>query len=148
MKLLIKKPISVAPTLVPLVKPIQSPKSAPTPKPVERNLDELAALDIGNSANLLVPWYLMSSYLYYVRDVSILSDGYYDRICAELLRRFIFIRHFNKDLVNKGALAAGTGYNLPYHRFPVRIMSAANRLAHDHLGIAYPNPVKEKRNAK
>jgi hypothetical protein len=35
--------------------------------------------------NMLVPWYLMLSYLYYVRETSLVSDHTYDRICKDLM---------------------------------------------------------------
>jgi hypothetical protein len=128
-------------------KPVQQPIKAVASEITNAkngNLDELAAFDIGNSRNCLVPWYLMASYLYYVRDVSLLSDGYYDRICHELNDNFKQIKHWHKHLVDQKQLDAGTGFRLRFDQFPSRIISAANTLAHEVLGVPYPGQPKEK----
>lgn len=78
--------------------------------------------------NLLVPWYLLASYLYYHRDVSIISDGLFDWICQELDRMWGIIEHQHKYLIDQGHLTAGTGYALPFQIFPGRIIGAADQL--------------------
>jgi hypothetical protein len=100
----------------------------------------MARSDIKRSENLLVPWYLMASYLYYVRDVSILSDAMYDRICFELDENFSRINHWHKSYVDRKQLKAGTGFALKWDKMPDRIRGAANLLAKASLGIDYPAP--------
>ena len=43
--------------------------------------------------NMLVPYYLMSSYLYYVEDKQVLSDGDYDNITKRLLNEWNEVKH-------------------------------------------------------
>ena len=80
----------------------------------------------------LVPCYLMASYLYYHRNVSLMSDADYDKLCEAL---FILwnepeVRtHQHRHLVKRDALAAGTGYYIPENRYPLRVRGAAFNLA-------------------
>ena len=64
--------------------------------------------------NRLVPYYLMSSYLYYEHDVNIFTDHEFDAICVRLLNEFDNITHMHKHLLDKDSLRAGTGYDLKY----------------------------------
>jgi NAD-dependent DNA ligase len=75
--------------------------------------------------NMLVPYYLMYSYLYYKKDISMITDEEYDRICKELYKEWKNIEHFHKPLINKEALLSGTGYTLKY---PDRVKYAAEAL--------------------
>ena len=45
--------------------------------------------------NMLVPYYLMSSYLYYVEDKQVLSDGDYDNITKRLLNEWNEVKHYH-----------------------------------------------------
>ncbi len=78
---------------------------------------------ITSNWNMLVPWYLMSSYLYYEKDTNILPDEDYDWICKELDSRWDTIKHLHKHLVDRNMLSAGTGYSLRH--YPDRVKSAA-----------------------
>jgi len=71
----------------------------------------------------LVPYYLMSSYLYYKKDKSVLSDEDYDIMCKRILAEWKQINHPHKKLVKKNALEAGTGYQI--RKYPMMTMSAA-----------------------
>lgn len=75
--------------------------------------------------NMLVPYYLMLSYLYYELDQGLVSDEVFDRICKRLLERWEAIEHFHKHLIDFEALAAGTGY---YLSFPLRVKCGATAL--------------------
>lgn len=80
------------------------------------NVDEL-------SSNRLIPYYLMSSYLYYHKDQSVLSDADFDKICLRILREWKDIKHPHKRLVKRSSLEAGTGYNIK--KYPTIVKSAA-----------------------
>jgi len=80
------------------------------------------------NGHLLVPYYLMLSYLYYERDVSLVSDAFYDRICTVLWEYLPQVRHVHKSLVDEAALRSGTGFHL-VRRFPLRVQLAACSLA-------------------
>jgi len=66
------------------------------------------------SINRLVPVYLMSSYLYYKKDESKLTDGEFDMLCKRMLENWKDIKHPHKKLIKKKDLEAGTGYDIHY----------------------------------
>ena len=78
--------------------------------------------------NLLVPWYLMASYAYYIRDTSIMSDGEYDSLCARLDRQWDCVEHRHKNLIDRDWLLAGTCF-LRREQYPTITKSAACGLA-------------------
>lgn len=75
--------------------------------------------------------YLVHSYLYYVCDMSIISDSEYDAICIDLLEKFDEIEH--KHLLDKGSLRAGSGYHLSAYDYPKRCREIAMALRFDPL---------------
>jgi len=72
--------------------------------------------------NRLVPFYLMSSYLYYKEDRQVLTDGDFDRLAKRLLDNWDSVDHMHKHLISKEDLQAGTGYAIKYTQ---RIINAA-----------------------
>ena len=77
------------------------------------------------SINRLVPIYLMSSYLYYRKDESKLSDGEFDMLCKRMLDNWKQIKHPHKRLIRKKDLEAGTGYAIK--KYPTIVISSAER---------------------
>ena len=77
------------------------------------------------SIHRLVPIYLMSSYLYYRKDESKLSDGEFDMLCKRMLDNWKQIKHPHKRLIRKKDLEAGTGYAIK--KYPTIVMSSAER---------------------
>jgi NAD-dependent DNA ligase len=75
--------------------------------------------------NMLIPYYLMYSYLYYEKDESIISDDEYDRICKTLYELYPVLEHPHKHMVDRDALMSGTGFHIQYNE---RIRSAAMAL--------------------
>ena len=65
---------------------------------------------------MLVPYYLMHSYLYYVMNEPIISDIEYDELCKELKDKWDSVEHYHKHLIDKQSLGAGTGYQLQYNK--------------------------------
>tara|TARA_Y100000004_G_scaffold5805_1_gene6744 strand:- start:1233 stop:1514 length:282 start_codon:yes stop_codon:yes gene_type:complete len=72
--------------------------------------------------NRLVPFYLMSSYLYYKEDRQVLTDEDFDRLAKRLLDNWDSVDHMHKHLISKEDLQAGTGYAIQYTQ---RIINAA-----------------------
>ncbi len=72
--------------------------------------------------NRLVPFYLMSSYLYYKEDRQVLTDEDFDRLAKRLLDNWDNVEHMHKHLISKEDLQAGTGYAIQYTQ---RIINAA-----------------------
>mgnify|MGYP003679391567 CR=1 FL=1 len=79
--------------------------------------------------NMLVPYYLMHSYLYYEMNEPIISDTEYDELCRELKEKWDSVEHFHKHLIDVQSLGAGTGYQLKYNK---RIESASILLYNKH----------------
>lgn len=75
--------------------------------------------------NMLIPYYLMFSYLYYEKNVSLIDDGEFDTMCKNLLEKYDDLEHMHKHLVSKGDLTAGTGYGIKYTEL---IINGANKL--------------------
>ena len=71
-------------------------------------------MELHNNINMLVPHYLMSCYLYYECDKSVLSDAQFDDLCKKLLDNWDSITHMHKHLISKDALKAGSGYDITY----------------------------------
>jgi|TARA_R100001460_G_scaffold2812_1_gene8832 NAD-dependent DNA ligase len=72
--------------------------------------------------NRLVPFYLMSSYLYYKEDRQVLTDEEFDKLAKRLLDNWDSVEHMHKHLISKEDLQAGTGYAIQYTQ---RIINAA-----------------------
>jgi hypothetical protein len=94
-------------------------------------IDEKVAEYLEKSPNLLVPWYLITSYAYYVLDEMIISDGLYDSICKWLLGalRAGKVDHMHAYLCNEEALAAGTAYHIAAYEYPSRAVVAAHQFS-------------------
>ena len=56
--------------------------------------------------NMLIPYYLMFSYLYYVKNISLIEDTEFDQMCKTLLEKLDGLTHMHKHLVQKENLTA------------------------------------------
>lgn len=100
-------------------------------KPADKFVRKL----IADKPNTLVPQYLIHSYLYYRKDVSIITDGLYDEICLRLYKEWGHIDHPHKGRIDRATLKAGTGYQLKY---PSMVKGAAKCMATDFgLNVGY-----------
>lgn len=84
---------------------------------------------VNADANMAVPWYMILSFLYYVHDISLVPDEDYDKLCKLLLEQYDGLNHRHKGLVDKDALAAGTGYHLAESDYPSICKASAILLA-------------------
>ena len=77
------------------------------------------------SPNLLVPWYLLTSLLYYQYHLTLerISDADYDLICHRLLTHWYDVTHTHRVCVDPASLQAGTGFDLMYPRRLYRTLS-------------------------
>lgn len=82
---------------------------------------------IGSEPNVMVPWYLMLSYLYYQVDICLVPDEDYNKLCVKLQEALPSITHRHSHLVDEDSLRAGTGYAIT--AYPGIAVSAASRLA-------------------
>ena len=63
---------------------------------------------------MLIPYYLMFSYLYYEKNISLIDDAEFDGMCKTLLDKLDTLTHMHKHLIKKESLTAGTGYDIKY----------------------------------
>lgn len=76
-----------------------------------------------------VPWVLMASFLYYHRDVGLLSDGCYDELATIVREDFEFIRHPHVHLLAPlRDQSTSSLYALREEDYPLIARSAACRL--------------------
>ena len=66
------------------------------------------------SLNRLIPIFLMSSYLYYEKNKSVLTDEQFDNVCKKLYNNWEKVTHMHKHLISKDDLLAGSGYGIKY----------------------------------
>ncbi|QSY98587.1 hypothetical protein J2J97_32300 (plasmid) [Rhizobium bangladeshense] len=72
-----------------------------------------------------IPWIMMASLLYYHADVSILTDGFFDRLAREVEANWTELKHPHKPLIDREALKAGSLYNLKIENYPKSVRGAA-----------------------
>lgn len=89
--------------------------------------DDMLDLVLTKSRSMLVPWFLMASYLYYQRDHSLLSDARYDQLCRDLDAEWPAHRH--RYAVDRAGLSAGTAYAMRVEDYPPIVVNAACHLA-------------------
>ena len=84
------------------------------PKAVDGSADEYCLGLVRAKPGLLVPHFLMHSYLYYVCDWPIISDDAFDEIVKRLEANWDAIKHPHKALIDRSLLK--TGFYLKYPR--------------------------------
>jgi len=77
------------------------------------------------SPSRCVSLYMMSSYLYYQKNESVLSDELFDQICKKILDNWKDIKHSHKRRIKKVNLVCGTGYTIK--KYPSIVVSSAER---------------------
>ena len=92
------------------------------------NLDKKAKNLLEGNPSMMVPWFLMASYLYYHENESLFSDEYYDALSKELLLKWDQVEHFHKHLIEVGDLMAGSLYRLKESDYPSLCKSTAHHL--------------------
>lgn len=73
--------------------------------------------------------YMVTSYLYYQLDRSMIEDYEFDRLCQELDAGYDDFEHIHKKFVDRGQFTAGTGYAIG--EYPLMVQFAAHHL-YDH----------------
>ena len=78
--------------------------------------------------NSVVAWWLMASYLYYIHDCPLLSDGLYDEMAQDMIARWDEIRHPHKHLITPEHLATGSLHSLAAKDYPLVVRAAAKQV--------------------
>lgn len=102
---------------------------------LDSKLEELVAK---KGPNVLVPWFLCTSILYYYHDVSVISDSAFDEMCRQLDQRWNEIDHPDKKFISRDDLKAGTGFYLTPAQLPDKVLSAAKVMHKDYLASCQP----------
>lgn len=89
------------------------------------NLDFMLLGLVQENWDISIPWFLCTSYLYYEKNESVVSDETFDWLCHEMLERFSSLRHRHKKYVSKEMLEAGTGHTINWDKMPSMIKGGA-----------------------
>ena len=71
-------------------------------------IDKMMQEVTDDNMNMTVPWYLMTSYAYYVEDNPLVSDGAFDRLTKIMIKNWDKIEHFHKHHIKMDDLNANT----------------------------------------
>ena len=105
-------------------------------KPTNGNYDEAVRECFKKNKNSCISFWLVSSYCYYIRYDSLLSDEFFDKMSKWMLDNWDSLDHTNKNLITKDMLAAGSGFNLKEDDYPLRVkISAEDFIKNLHSGI-------------
>ena len=88
---------------------------------------------INGSINRCVAWYLINSYLYYICDLSVITDTEYDKLCKRLYDEFDSITHPHKFLVDKDALNCGTAFHLTEDKYPQMVKNSSKMFYNQYI---------------
>lgn len=102
---------------------------------ITETLDDLCLDATQRNPNLIVPWLLISSYLYYHCDFSILTDTLFDDLCGLLLKRWDSFTHRHMHLITNDDLEAGSLFALTESDYPAIVRNSALQLVLDHYGL-------------
>lgn len=90
-------------------------------------LDDYCFYIINKDINMIVPWWLMASYYYYLRDKIIISDQCYDKLGILLNKNRNNISHQHMKIIEH-IDDFKTGYDLKESDYPSITKSAAESL--------------------
>lgn len=102
------------------------------------NLDNLAREAYKQSPSSVIYWITLASYLYYIKDESILSDETFDRMCKLVIDKNIQHKLLS-HLITVDRMNAGSLFDVKANQYPSFIVSDAEKLIRD--GIFYGRKV-------
>lgn len=91
------------------------------------NLDHIARESYKQSPASIVFFVVLASYLYYIRDESILSDEVFDKMCKLILDKGITHRLLS-NLITEDRMRAGSLFDVKVQEYPDFIIEAGERL--------------------
>lgn len=86
---------------------------------------------IGGNPDMLVPWILMASYLYYHRDTQLLTDAVFDILCTTLQGQYDCVNHIHKYLITRSDLQVVSLFKLEEGQYPRSCVGAALSVRRD-----------------
>lgn len=125
----------------PLVTPTLPPQAPPARRPTRVRKASPAADALGRT-RYVIDWgmplggklqiYLMTSFLYYYMNRSLITDSDFDRLCRELVEGWRGLYHQHKHVTDIEQLRAGTGYAIKY---PAMVRNAAMYMLERHYEL-------------
>ena len=94
-------------------------------KPIDGCYDNVVRDCFKKNKNSSISWFLSSSYCYYQKDESLMSDIAFDKLCKWMFDNHDSLEHEHKHLVTKDMLQAGSGFNLKADDYPLRVQHSA-----------------------
>ena len=95
-------------------------------KPENGSFDNVVRECFKKNKNSCISWFLSSSYCYYILYQSLMTDEAFDKMCKWMLENYDSLEHEHKSLVTKEMLSVGSGYNIPYDGYPLRVQNSAS----------------------
>lgn len=99
--------------------------------------DHLMRNDFKEAPQSVVAWLLMASFMYYIRDTSMLNDTTFDNACKWLSKNYDNVEHRYKHLIDKEGLESGSLFNLGSHDYPLPLIRIAENIME---GVVYERP--------
>lgn len=93
--------------------------------------DMMVQQTVDDNINMVVPWLLMASYVYYHRpewNEEVISDLTYDALFIKLKDNWTDIEHRHKYLITEEDINAGSLYGIKEEDFPRMVVGAAEHL--------------------
>ncbi len=75
-----------------------------------------------------VEWFLMASYVYYLKYSQIMPDYTFDKMCRWMLNNWESIKHPYKSLIDEEDLSCGSGYGIREDQYPKELKERAEKL--------------------
>lgn len=95
-------------------------------KPENGSFDNVVRACFKKNPNTCVSFFLSASYCYYILYQSLLSDECFDGMCKWMYENWESIEHEHKFMITKEMLKCGSGYNIPYDGYPLRVQNSAS----------------------
>ena len=95
-------------------------------KPENGSFDNVVRECFKKNKNSCISFFLSASYCYYILYQSLMTDEAFDKLCKWMLENYDSLEHEHKHLVTKEMLSAGSGYNIPYDGYLLRVQNSAS----------------------
>jgi hypothetical protein len=99
---------------------------------MEVNLDNQARNSYKESASSVIYYICLASYLYYIRDESVLSDEVFDKLCKLVIDKNIKHKLLS-HLITEDRMRAGSLFDVKANQYPVFIVRDAEILIRNNI---------------
>jgi hypothetical protein len=96
------------------------------------NLDNQARVAYKQSPASVIYFIVLSSYLYYIRDESVLSDEVFDKLCKLVLDKKIKHKLLS-SLITDDRMSAGSLFDVKSNQYPMFIVRDAETLIRNNI---------------